>query len=106
VPRIDFTNLTEFELNGDILYGEAIIVVNDTVKDTRMKSISVYYRKGSVFIVPQLGITDVGPVFTAELDESDVATGLRNAIAVNPAEQALPATGADYRSPVLAAMNV
>lgn len=28
-PRIDFASLTEFELNGDVFYGKAIIVVDD-----------------------------------------------------------------------------
>jgi hypothetical protein len=76
------------------------------VKEIRMSSISVYYRLGSVFIVPQFGITDVGPVFIAKLNESDIAAALRNALAVNPADHVVPATGADYRSPVFAAMNV
>ena len=72
----------------------------------RMKSISIYYRKGAVFIVPQRGITDVGPVFTAGLNRGEIAAALQKAIAVNPAEQVLPAAAVDYRSPILRAMNI
>jgi|GEM_PF-4966247 hypothetical protein len=72
-----------------------------------MNSVAIYARKGIVYVLPTIGFIDVGPVFTAAVDEDEVAAALEGAIAAIPAEQVLPPLANPYpRSPVLDAMKV
>jgi hypothetical protein len=72
-----------------------------------MNSVTVAARNGVVYVAPTIGFIEVRPVFTAAVDEGELAAALEGGIAAIPAEQALPPGANPYPpSPVLEAMGV
>src|ERR1700738_3618021 len=71
-----------------------------------MRSVSIYQRRGAIYVLPKIGLVDIAPVLLAGLSKDEVVTALEGAIAAIPTDDAVPAVTPDYRSPVLSAMNV
>jgi hypothetical protein len=69
-----------------------------------MKTVAVYSRNGAVFVLPNVGMADAEPVFTARMDVAEVVAALDGALAALPS--AVSTVSMEYRSPLMTALKI